>query len=167
MSEPLDGMDAMVLDLGSCADLKPAGKREAAVTAEGSRRGPPPLTPHPRARPRESCESLNASSAFSPRDLRCTPPRRPRAGYGGQPSWCHTWFKPAELRARCKTKIIPPPKNDSSWRAQAWQVCTAPSPNPTRAVFSFRAEILFPLPRVNSWELRHLEQRLRRQQRSV
>lgn len=33
MSEPLDGMDAMVLDLGCCADLKP-GSKGAAVTAE-------------------------------------------------------------------------------------------------------------------------------------
>lgn len=39
MSEPLDGIDAMVLGLGCCTDLKAAGKR-VAVTAGGPAAAP-------------------------------------------------------------------------------------------------------------------------------
>lgn len=64
MSEPLDGMDAMVLDLGSCADLKPASKG-AAVTAEGPPQ-PPPAQGLTCTQPQENCRSLNGPSVISP-----------------------------------------------------------------------------------------------------
>lgn len=65
MSEPLDGMDAMVLDLGSCADLKTCKQKRGQPSLQGGLSAAP-THPGPDLYPHMS---LNALNVIFPSDL--------------------------------------------------------------------------------------------------